>query len=76
MPIPILKTLAKKSKKSEEYVESLWNEISKNLLKQGMKEDDKRFYPYLMTILKRKLSINEKSLILKRFKDFLNERQV
>ena len=73
MPVALVQTLAKKTKKSPAYVEGLWNEIKADLLKQGMSEEEKRFYPYLVTILKKRLKINESSLVLKRFKVFLAE---
>lgn len=72
---PLIKSYAKKAKKSEEYVNYLWNEIVCELHKQGLYEDNDRFIPYLSTILKKRLSIKEVSPILKRFKTFLSEKQ-
>lgn len=74
MSNPLIKVYSKKSGKNEVYIENLWNEIAASLLEQGMKEEDKRFNPYLTTILKKKLKITEQSAVLKRFKIFLQEQ--
>jgi len=74
MPLPLIKKLAKKAKRTESYVERLWDETKDELKSQGMKEDEKRFYPYLVAIIKKKLEINESSLVLMRFKEFLKEQ--
>lgn len=74
MPNPLIKSFSKKSGKNEKYVENLWNDTKTQLFSQGMKEDDKRFYPYLTTILKKKLKISEQSKVLKRFREFLKEQ--
>jgi hypothetical protein len=74
MPNPLIKSFAKKAGKNEVYVDNLWKETAAQLHTQGMKEEDKRFYPYLTTILKKKLKITEQSKVLKRFKEFLKEQ--
>lgn len=50
-------SFAKQSGRSEEEVEKLWLEIKDKLIKDGMKETEEKFFPILVTILKRKLGI-------------------
>ena len=71
----LIKSLAKKSKKSEEYISKLWLELSEKLYQQGLDETNIRFTPYITTLIKKRLAINETSPVLKRFKTFLSEKQ-
>ncbi len=71
---PLIKKLAKKAKRTEVFVESLWNSIEESLIKEGLDKTDKRFYSNVINSVKSKLEINESSLIIKRFKDFLKEK--
>lgn len=66
---------AKKSKKNINYIIKLWDEITLKLSCEGINEFDRRYYPYITTRLKKKLGIQEKIQIFKRFKDFLLETQ-
>jgi hypothetical protein len=70
----LIKTFAKSSKKSEVYVQTQWNMITQDLLDEGVELDETRFYPYATTRLKKRLKIKESNQVLKRFKDFLKEK--
>ena len=65
---------AKKSKQSLFFVDRLCNEIKATLIAEGMEETDRRFYPYLTTRLRKKLKINERNILFKRFRDFLSDQ--
>ena len=62
MPANIIKSFSKKSGKSEEEVESLWQK-AKSIAKEANREED---YAYIVGILKNMLSINE-SISFKEF---------
>ncbi len=69
MPTPLLKSLADKSGKSINLIEKMWNKIKNGLLKT-YKESDSKFYPILVSIIKKKLNISEGIIS---FKEFLQE---
>lgn len=71
----IIKSFAKKSTKPEKYVKHLWDEIHESLIKEGLLIDDKRFFPYLTTRLKKQLKIKESIQVFKRFKEFMKEER-
>lgn len=58
MPSDIIKSFAKKSGKTEEEVEKMWNSIKRSLLDR-MSEKDPSFYPQLVGALKKALKIEE-----------------
>lgn len=58
MPTSVVKSFAKKSGKSVEEIEKMWNSVKKSLLKD-MDEKDPKFYPKLVGILKKNLDIDE-----------------
>lgn len=64
MPSNIVKSFAKKSNKSEQEVEELWDKAKSIAAESGHKED----YDYIVGILKKMLKINES------FIDFLNSQ--
>lgn len=60
MPNSIIKSFAKKSGKSVQEVEKIWNEIKEKLIKQNYDDKNKElFYKILVTILKKKLKIED-----------------
>lgn len=69
----LIKLWAKKTKLSEVYIINLTEECKQDLLKQGLKENSDKFYPYLIIKVKKKLKIETNSVILKTFKNFLKE---
>lgn len=65
MPAALVKTLAKKSGKSESEVEKLWKEVKAQLKGQGMKESEgSKFFGTLVLVLKRKLGIKDEAIYL------------
>lgn len=58
MPNSVIKSLAKKSKRPESVVEKMWNDIVDGISKK-MKEDDPKFYPTVVSTLKKKLNIKD-----------------
>jgi len=70
MPNTIIKSFSKKSGKSIQEVEKLWDK-AKALAKEKMPEDDEKFYAYVTSILKNMLSINEG--VFEKFKHLLKE---
>ena len=56
-PAELLKSLAKKSNTTIAYVEDLWGKIKRDLIKQGIKESDPRFYKMLVGTLQKILKI-------------------
>ena len=50
-----ISSFASKSGKSEAEVERLWQEIKAKLKEDGIEETEKKFYPILVSILKKKL---------------------
>ena len=59
MPNNIISSFAEKSGKSKEEVERLWDETKQKLIDNGAKESADNFYPILVSILKKKLNIND-----------------
>lgn len=59
MPNNVVKSLAKKSGKSVDDVEKLWDKAKKIAVDDGRSEDDEDFYPYVTGILKKMLKIKE-----------------
>ena len=55
MPASVIKGIAKRTGKSEEEVEAHWNDIKEGLSK-SMDENDPKFYPVLVSTLKKRLS--------------------
>lgn len=68
----IIENLAKKTKKSEQYIMALVEEISLSLLKEGCLSDDPRFFQYLIRRIRKRLKIQESSTY-KTFKQFFKE---
>jgi hypothetical protein len=66
MPSNIVKSFAKKTNKSEQEVEKLWNKSKQIAVDSGHKED----YEYIVGILKKMLKINES------FRDYLNFKNI
>jgi hypothetical protein len=58
MPASIIKTFAEKTGKTELEVEKKWDE-AKFIVKKKIPETDKRYYPTVVSILKKMLFINE-----------------
>jgi hypothetical protein len=56
---PLIQSLSDKADKSFEEVEKMWNATKKELIDSGNKEDDSNFFPFLVTILKKKLRIED-----------------
>lgn len=54
-----IQSLAKKAGKSVAEVEKKWDEIKAGLLKSGVKETDDKFYPVLVSTLKKAYDITE-----------------
>ncbi len=75
MPAPLVLSLAKKSGKSKEEVETMWKEVKTELLKTK-KETDVNFYGTLVLILKRKLKLKDADAfpIKKKLVDFTNAK--
>lgn len=71
MPAPLIKSLAKKAKKSSSEVEKMWNSVKQSLIDQGEKEDDSSFYPKLVGIIKKNLGLKEEYVFLEKFKKLL-----
>jgi hypothetical protein len=53
----LIQSLSTKSKKSISQVEKVWNDIKKGLEKSGMKDSEEKFYPILVSTLKKKLNL-------------------
>jgi len=69
MPVPMLKSLAKKSGKSLADAEKYWDE-AKQFASEKFKKKDDRYWAYVAGITKRRLGLNEST-----FKTFLNESE-
>lgn len=67
----LIEIWSKETKKNKVYITNLCNELKNELIKQGLNEDDLKFYPYLIIKIKKKLCIETNSVTLKRFKKFL-----
>lgn len=55
----LIKSFADKSGQTFAQIEKLWNSISSDLKKQGTEEDDEKFFPFLVSILKKRLGIKD-----------------
>lgn len=53
----LIKSLSDKSGQTFAQIEKLWDSIATNLIKDGTKKDDEKFYPLLVSVLKKKLGI-------------------
>ena len=62
MPAAVVKAFAKKTGKSEEEVEKLWDKAKGIAIDDGRKEDDENFYPYVTGILKKMLKLTDESM--------------
>ena len=60
MPNSIIKSFAKKSGKSIDEVEALWDKAKKIALKNGLPEGTDAFYAYVSGILKKMLKVESK----------------
>jgi hypothetical protein len=68
MPVPMLKSLAKKSGKSLSDAEKYWEEAKTSALKKFNKKDN-RYWAYVAGIVKQRMGLSESIS----FKEFLNE---
>jgi hypothetical protein len=59
MPNALIKKYANKTGKSIDTIEKTWEDIVDGLKKSGKSENDKSFYPIVVSVLKKKLGINE-----------------
>lgn len=66
MPNSLVKKYAEKSGKTIPEVENIWKDIVNGIKDSGKSKDDPRFYGLVVSILKKKLNINE-SLSWKEF---------
>ena len=71
MPSSVVKSFAKRTGKSVDDVEKIWNAIRDSLLSSGHKETDDNFYPMLVGGLKKALKLKEGKM--KNFKKFIEE---
>lgn len=69
----LIRQLAKQTKLSSKYIETLINEVSQNLINEGCSATDPRFYSYVLKRVNKKLKIEESSTI-KTFKEFFKEK--
>jgi hypothetical protein len=68
----IIKKLAFESKKSERSISLLFEDISGNLIREGLERCDPRFLQYLIRRARKRLKIQE-SPVYKTFKNFFKE---
>ena len=62
MPTPVIKSFAKRSNKSVDYVESLWKEIIDDVKdRYDIIDGDERLYKLATTILKKRLKLESYS---------------
>jgi hypothetical protein len=59
MPNALIKKYSEKLHKSEKELEKIWKEAKAASIKDGIKETDKKFYAYTVTIFKRMNGIND-----------------
>lgn len=69
MPNNIVQSFAKKSGKSIDQVEKLWQKAKAIAAEEGHVED----YAYITGILKKMLSIKEEQHYMKSYKDYIRE---
>lgn len=72
MPSPLIKSFAKKSGKSEEEVEKIWNDTQKEV-KEKFKNESPAFWAYVNTTVQKRLGLKETKLSFKQFTSILNE---
>lgn len=53
----IIKSFAEKTGQTFAQIEKVWNSISNALMKDGMKEDDEKFFPILVSQLKKSIGL-------------------
>jgi hypothetical protein len=53
----LIKSMADKSGKTFAQIEKLWDSISNQLIKDGTSKDNEKFFPFLVTILKKKIGL-------------------
>ena len=73
MPNALVKSFADKTGKSVSDVEKAWEEVVAGLKDSGKSEEDKNFYAIVVSVLKKKLHINE---AFTSFKDFRNLKSI
>ena len=74
MPAAVVKSFAKKTGKSTQEVEKIWNAIRDSLISSGHKETDDNFYPKLVGGLKKALKLKEGKM--KTFKKFVESYNI
>ena len=67
MPAGQIKGLASKSEKSVGEVETIWNNVKAGLKKSGKSESDDNFFAILVSVVKKKLNIESRTLSFKQF---------
>ena len=70
MPASIVKSFAQKTGKPAKEVERLWSKAKEAAKENGRSEDSEDFYPYVTSILKKMLKVNEMNKTTKIFKEF------
>jgi len=70
----IIQKLAAESKQSERVVSLILEKISFNLIREGCKETDPQYLPYLMRRARKRLKIAE-STTYKTFKEFFDTKK-
>ena len=63
MPSSVVKSFAKRTGKSVDHVEKIWNAIRDSLISNGHKETDDNFYPMLVGGLKKALKLKESTML-------------
>jgi len=58
MPLPTIKSYAKKSGKSVKKVEEYWEDAKKAALHKGIPEDSDNFWAYVNAIVKRRCGLD------------------
>lgn len=64
MPSPQIASLAKRSGKSVQAIEKVWNDVKSGLMK-SIPESDPKFYAVLVSTIKKKLGIKKKKVTKK-----------
>ena len=72
MPAAVVKSFAKKTGKSIDQVEKIWNAIRDSLISSGHKETDDNFYAMLVGGLKKALKLKESNEMLT-YKQFMEK---
>jgi hypothetical protein len=66
MPVPMLKSFAKKAGKSEAEAEFIWNDTKKDAKKKFKKEDG-HFWAYVNAVVQRKLGLKEEKITFRTY---------